>query len=398
MNYFLLICLLFCLPAKAMLAPGDPLPLEQVFNFMALPGDVQRIIQMMVLKNIPHAELKDSIKKLSHFAVINQSFHSFINKSGNTKMLVMAMGSRIKGKHELDIALGLKSMPGMKSQEVQQWIKQREQEIPLEEKLICNEDYDVLVQLIANGVDINSRSGENGRTPLLCAIGKRNIQISYIQKLFKLGASDLPCKNGKTPLMWAIMLGRDIECIEEILKHTTNINHRDHDGLTALMYGIEKHLYSVRITMELVKAGADVTRTDKKGNTPLMYAVDLKKNLNLIKELLLCNAKTVDAQDSDGETVLMKSIHMHYSWPDRAVEMVRLFLNENPNLDLRDKKGRTALQRATSIQEDIEIELMGQKVSFFYATEDLERKSNAIKTSIRLIQDKLNAGNPIKNT
>lgn len=407
MNYFLrilLICLSFYCPAKAMLARGEQPPSQPVFNFTALPGDVQRIIQMMLLKNIPQPGLGDSLQNLDQFARISKSFHSFINNPRNTKILVMEMGRCIKGKNELDIALGLKNMPGIKSKEIQQWIKQREQEIPLEEKLRWNDDCDTLDQLIAQGVDINARSNKDGITPFMHSV-RRNVrkqELPYVQKLLQLGASaDLPCKNGRTPLIEAVRHGRSVECIQEILKHIKNLDHKDEDGLTALMHALWQ-TDAVRITRELVIAGASITRADNKGKTPLMYAVDLN-NFNLINMLLLSGKPTaIDAQDADGETVLMKSIHMHHAWPDRAVEMVKLFLIENPDLSLRDKKGRTALERATLIQEDIEKEFTVTRKEFLYADviieERLAIKSNAIKTSIGLIQDKLNSANPIKNT
>jgi len=367
MNCFLhvlLLSLLFLQRANAMLVPGDQQPSDLVFNFMALPHDVRRIIQMMALQEIPQKELKDSLANLANFARSSKSFHAFINVPCNTKVLLKEMGRRIKGKHELAIAAGLKNMPGVKSDEVQNWIKQREQQIPLEEKLRWNDDCDTLDQLIAQGVDINAHSNANGITPFMQAVCS-DFEISYIQKLLELGVSaNIPCKDGKTPLMYAIILGRSIEYIQELLKYAKNLDHKDEGGLTALMHAIAGRLDAVRMAGILIIAGADVTVTDKRGQTALAYALE-QNNLNLIKVLLECNPKTVNARDGDGETVLMKSIDKHHGWPDRAVEIVKLILEKNPDLSLRDEKGRTALERAKLIEEDAEMELSTQRIECF---------------------------------
>ena len=109
---------MFCAPLGAMVP-------AETFNFPGLPPDVQRIIQMMALKNIPRKSIRRTGKNLDHYARINKSFHAFINKPSHMKLLITLMERRSSDKTEFHLGRGFRNMPGVQNKEVQEWLESR---------------------------------------------------------------------------------------------------------------------------------------------------------------------------------------------------------------------------------------------------------------------------------
>jgi len=318
------------------------------FNFPGLPHDVQRIIQMMALQNIPRYNFAKSCRNLSAYTLTSKSFHAFANKPANTKLLVVEMGRRIDGKNEVDMALGLKNMRGMQSKEVQNWVDLRKQQIPLEQELLHCAHIGTVELLIADGADINAPFDRHGTTVLIDAICKKR-GISYLQKLVSLGANvNITDKEGRTPLHLEIMGGRSSCCIQELLKRGSNVNQKNRDGRTALLLaaassGADNNAAS--IMQDLIKAGADVDIQDGAGRTPLLISIQ-KYNMLCARVLLTENAN-VNLQDKDGETALMKIFQLRlYTIFNEIAPVINLILEANCNLGLRNKMGKTALDIA----------------------------------------------------
>ena len=126
--------------------------------------------------------------------------------------------------------------------------------------------------LIDSGADVNAR-GRYGYTPLLLAIKCNN--ASMIHMLIEAGANLKDADEwGVTPLMASVPL--DIEH-PVFIDAGTDVNAKDKDGQTALMYAAKCGLWgsglcNVDIARMLIDAGADVNALDNEGRTALEIA------------------------------------------------------------------------------------------------------------------------------
>lgn len=137
--------------------------------------------------------------------------------------------------------------------------------------LACRMGYtDVVKLLMAAGADDTMKTVK-GDTPAHLVVakdgwGRRSLQPRQMAELLKeLKHLDLPREDGKTPLM---LLGSLSELLPLFLERGVDVNHADNDGMTALMFFMDKEA-----SKELLRAGADVNRADHEGNTALHHAL-----------------------------------------------------------------------------------------------------------------------------
>ena len=89
----------------------------------------------------------------------------------------------------------------------------------------------------------------------------------------------------------------------------------------------------------LLSSGADVNTKDRDGTTPLMWAVE-KDSLEVVKGLL-DNGAEVEAKDNNGQTALMDAAYRGY------LKMVGLLVEKGADVNAKDGHGRTALTWAS---------------------------------------------------
>jgi len=105
----------------------------------------------------------------------------------------------------------------------------------------------------------------------------------------------------KTILMFASARGHP-GVVRQIVNHNVNVNSRDLDGRTALMYAIEKgHLEVVKILLD--EGNADVHLNTYKFESPLMF---VPFNGVEIARLLIERGCSVHLQDLDGKNAMNK--------------------------------------------------------------------------------------------
>ncbi|KFY14455.1 hypothetical protein V491_06039 [Pseudogymnoascus sp. VKM F-3775] len=138
-------------------------------------------------------------------------------------------------------------------------------------RAISEDDLSRVEELLDQGVDIESRDGSGGRTPLIASVGYDKVDIAEL--LLRRGAdTNAKTTNSKeTALISACGSGRD-KIITLILQFgNPDLEARDRNGRTALMrasaqgYGREMRM--------LVKAGADLDAEDKHGSTAYIEAL-----------------------------------------------------------------------------------------------------------------------------
>ena len=164
--------------------------------------------------------------------------------------------------------------------------------------------------------------------------------VKQVQEAINQGA-DLNKRDndGRTPLMWAAARNPNPEVITVLLKAGADLNARDKDGWTSLMIAAWYNQSSEVITI-LLKAGADLNARGKYGWTPLMIAASYNDNPEVLTTLLRAGAD-LKALDEAGYTVLM-----HAALSNRNPVMIVTLLKVGADLGAHDANGRTALQTA----------------------------------------------------
>lgn len=249
-----------------------------ITTLTSLPTEIQMHIVSYLIER-GNSSLQKTIPNIAHLIQINKYFHELINHPQNIKWLIQVIANNTFGCNELDIARGLKNMRGVKAPEIQQWLKERKEEIILENELgiaVASGDLDFLEELIAKGVKVNCCLWYQKTTPLIIVTSSKlednSKKLLIIQKLLKAGA-DINCGDGAlmTPLMFAVYT--DETTVELLLKAGANVNKRDDHKKTALMYasGVQNHPI---IMQKLLDFGAQVDLQDKDGYTALHYAVN----------------------------------------------------------------------------------------------------------------------------
>lgn len=153
--------------------------------------------------------------------------------------------------------------------------------------------------LLKEGAALNAQN-QYEESPLCLAV--INEYPHMVQTLIELGADiDLPAQYG-TPLLYAA--GRRNKPILEML----------------------------------IKAGAHINAANKFGQTPLMNACDYE--CLKIAQCLITHGANPNVQDTQGRTALMRVLDGNFQYRSA---MVKMLVEAGTNLQMTDKRGRTAL-------------------------------------------------------
>ena len=127
-----------------------------------------------------------------------------------------------------------------------------------------NDNKEIITELLNNGADPNIKDETTGKTPLMMAIEKRNVELA-----------------------------------KELLRYKKVSNPEESYILLIAMENDNKELIT-----DLLNNGADPNIKDETtGKTPLMMAIE-KRNVELAKELLRHKADTSNIKDNNGRTAI----------------------------------------------------------------------------------------------
>jgi hypothetical protein len=154
-------------------------------------------------------------------------------------------------------------------------------------------------------------------------------------------------KERREELIKAIEKG-DKEKVKELLDKRAEINIRDNDGWTPLMYASKNN--DLEIIKLLLEKGANVNLTDKYGQTALILAS--ANGHKEAVELLLEKGADVNIQDEDGWTALMFASQNGYK------EVVELLIEKGADVNAKDNLGKTALMLAAQNGHEEIVELL----------------------------------------
>lgn len=208
---------------------------------------------------------------------------------------------------------------------------------------LANERLSAIIDSVKNNrsADVNSDYSQKHRTPLMYAASKSNVDI--VEKLLKRGAEiNAKDTDGWTPLMFAI--SRDnpsdkMEIIEKLLAHGADINLPDNQGKTAMDLAFEAK--NVQIANSILRnyaarRGLEVTS----GN--LLLDTIQEKNYSFVRALLKIPRMDITAKNVNGQTALMLAVE------DGQAEIIgEILAKDNTIINETNKDGFTALMLAT---------------------------------------------------
>ena len=157
----------------------------------------------------------------------------------------------------------------------------------------------------------NSFDKETGKSFVMYAIEGGNIDIlKSIHGYWQINFKD---RFGRTALMYLVNKGRP-DMVRDFITLGANVEARDNRGKSVLMYAAEGVGGVNMVTvMQYLKSAPqrDINLRDADGKTALMYAVS-GKNAQLVKaHILLGRAVDVEAVDDTGKTALMYAVDNH---------------------------------------------------------------------------------------
>jgi ankyrin repeat protein len=165
---------------------------------------------------------------------------------------------------------------------------------------------------------------------------KYNLQIIAIN-LFLFSTLNLFSQN--INLSNAIVQN-DIKSVEAILKGGANINKADKFGNYPIFVALGNS--NIEMIKLLFQYGADLSLKDKMNNSLLIVAA-FKCNQEIVQYLLDQGAE-VDEKGGTGKNALM--FCCLYDGPLNNIEIIKLLVRYGSDVNLKDLKGRTALDVA----------------------------------------------------
>lgn len=147
--------------------------------------------------------------------------------------------------------------------------------------------------------------------------------------------------SGKTLLMKAAQSG-DVEKIRQLIYSNANVNQKDNDGWTALMYAV-RYSESFECLEELLQAGADTSIRNNYGSSALILAACYNKNPKILKKLF----EKYKSSDKEVLRAMIFLLSEHNISEEQQLSMLQIFMDESVPLNVL-YEGKTPLMYAAA--------------------------------------------------
>ncbi len=164
--------------------------------------------------------------------------------------------------------------------------------------------------------------------------------LSKLKKLLKDSRLNLNVQDEEkmTPLMLAALTGQDVVAKALLATNKIQMELANEVGDTALAVALGNEQYEVARVLVAEGAKVDITVNGYDGITPFMMAIE--NDLTLAKSILKKNKSTLDKQDPNGNSALLRSIMKE------DIPAIQMLLSVGAEKSLKNNLGLTALDLA----------------------------------------------------
>ncbi len=242
---------------------------------------------------------------------------------------------------------------------------------------------EIFQKVVDLGADVYSET-TSGSNVLTRSAGINERLPLYLVENFDLSRLDHPDGYGITPLMYAVMEDKP-NLVDALLKHGSDVNATGGQftggcSYWMKMYGVSPLALALRdanveIVKKLLDAGADETICDAEG-TPALFSliyqsfdysdatVEQRKEIDDRKAQIVALLKNLDFADSDGNTLLMKSMVFYDYSRDKKTSpfnnkaLMSMLIERGVNVNAVNNEGKRALHFAAESWSNIIKELL----------------------------------------
>lgn len=242
---------------------------------------------------------------------------------------------------------------------------------------------EIFQKVVDLGADVYSET-TSGSNVLTRSTGINERLPLYLVENFDLSRLDHPDGYGITPLMYAVMEDKP-NLVDALLKHGSDVNATGGQftggcSYWMKMYGVSPLALALRdanveIVKKLLDAGADETICDAEG-TPALFSliyqsfdysdatVEQRKEIDDRKAQIVALLKNLDFADSDGNTLLMKSMVFYDYSRDKKTSpfnnkaLMSMLIERGVNVNAVNNEGKRALHFAAESWSNIIKELL----------------------------------------
>jgi ankyrin repeat protein len=209
---------------------------------------------------------------------------------------------------------------------------------------------------LQGGIDANLKN-QSGETALTHAVLNSNVNV--LKVLAEKADLNLPDRNGNMPLYIALKKEK-YENFNFLLDANTDPNSvgtvRSLNNQSVLYVAVL--LKDIKIIKKLLEKGANPDLPDSEGSTPISEQV-VKATPNMeIFNLLIEKSKNVDVADNSGSTILLYAAKNDLMPKESQIQIIKTLLAKGADKNLKDKKGKTALNWAKTKNNKEAIELL----------------------------------------
>lgn len=232
---------------------------------------------------------------------------------------------------------------------------------------IENKKFELANILIDNGANINFRDVNNksilglaiesGNNELILRLVQREANINdedtyiYLSNFIKSGNKDLlevffkygsdinvKVNDNNTLLMEALKYSQEEVAELLIVKDSSNINDKNKNGDTALMFAVSNKNLTPIIINKLIQKGSNINSENNQSETALILA--LKNEQYEIARLLISNGADINVSDIDNNTPLILAVK------NRDISSIKLMIEKNVDKEIKNNKNETAISYA----------------------------------------------------